>query len=62
MEGRPWDPQRGGTSPGFSADISDAVGRQRWLERSPLGSRSAAADVKTLLLPFSLLFLQSDVT
>ncbi|KAF0044708.1 hypothetical protein F2P81_003866 [Scophthalmus maximus] len=47
VEGRPWDPQRGGTSPGFSADISAAGGRQRWLDGGPLSWRSAAADVKT---------------
>lgn len=62
-EGRPWDPQRGGTNPGFSSDISAAGGWERRICRGPLGWRSAAAataDVKTLPLPFS--FMQSDVT
>lgn len=61
-EGRPWDPQRGETSRGFTADISDAGGRRKWLRSGLLGWRSAAADLKTPPLSFSLLFIQSDMT
>lgn len=55
-EGRPWDPQRGGTSRGFSADISDAGGRERWLYSGPLCWRSAAAVAVKCKIPANAIF------